>query len=177
MSPSEALASVDWVRYQEEAFLAAEDAIRHYTGRWKASLGAPVCQFAIWTRPQARITGISIETEAHALTRGGAFSNSSTGSKAPALSLVSYREPGDFEFEDYHCVFHPCLLNLGWLDFDDEEQEAQAMALITARLVAVRDQVLVSGLVATLPRSSRFWIGVNSVDAWFDQVVEVQCDH
>jgi len=166
------LKGIDWARYEEEVYLAVEDAVRHYNAGAKGSNLETLSQLSIRTSPQNRVTSIGFETLSHAVSRG-AFVIHRPEDAEPEVELVTYLNPSDFQFREYHCVAHPALLALGQLQLAKPTQEQVALRAIETHLLSVRDRVVLSGVLGALPRSKSFWLGINSPQDWYDHVVRI----
>lgn len=177
MEINQVLDAIPWDRYEEEVYLAVDDAIRHYVRGTKGSRKDPVTQVSVWTAPQHRLTAVGFETLNHAISQGGAFVNRPGPGQTPRVELVTYQQPADFEFREYHCVYHPALLGLMRLNFNDGRQARGAMERVEKRLLRVRDRVIHEGMVDQLPKSAVLWIGINSPRDWYDHVLELRCDN
>jgi hypothetical protein len=163
------LAAVDWDRYVEETTLAIEDAVRHYTAGTKGAGGAPVREVSIATDPQRRLTSVGFQTTRRVLRRGGLITRSADGI-AVDYPMPSY--PTEFELYEFHCVYHPCLVSLVGLDFEQARVFLAVVTRIHSLLRRVREDSLRRGVFDEI-RDARFWVGLNSPDDWYGDVLEV----
>jgi hypothetical protein len=172
MPAGEILKKVDWTRYEEEVFLAVEDAVRHYNAGAKGSNLETVSQISLTTSPQTRVTTIGFETLSHAVSLGS-FVVRRPEDADPQIELTHYVSPEDFQFREYHAVYHPALLPLAELKLSIPEQEQPALRVIETHLLSVRDHLVLHDVLGRLPRAQTFWIGINSPRDWYDHVLRL----
>ncbi len=170
---AEVYRSIGWPRYEEEVLLAIEDALRHYRAGRKGSAVEPLCQVSVSTDPTSGVTAVGFETLQHALRQGGRFVNRPGDSEGPLVELVTYQYPSEFEFRDYHCVYHEVLLPLVRFGPGMGEHRSTVLEWIEQSLLRVREQVLAAGMLEGVPRGPEFWYGINSPRDWYDHVIKL----
>jgi len=163
------LTEVDWSRYEEEAVLAIEDAVRHYAEGQKGSARAPIIQVALWTDPQVRLSVVGFETLQHAC-ECGLLAPRFASSPDP-IDTVALCDSADFDFREYHCVYHPCLLPLLMLNFEEEEVDRLVRVEVSSHLIRVKEHIVASGCLLQLPSAGRIRCGVSSGDDRYDSYV------
>jgi hypothetical protein len=109
MSGRPALTDCDLVRYEEEVFLAVLDAVQHYVGLKKDAKGEVCSQAAVYTEPFWGYSSVYFLTKEHSAGRGAFRVSDPAGDGRLAYTLICPLHPSEFDFKEYHCVFHPSL--------------------------------------------------------------------
>ena len=170
MTQEEVLATlqrIDWEHLEEEVTLAIEDALNHYSQRRKGSSGLPICQLALIIDPLTRITSVHLESAAHAKSKGGMIRR---GPDGPIVERIGIIYPTEFDFQDYHCVYHSCLVPLIALDLEDEEQFRASLEVIEGVGLRARETAVVNRYLERVEIEFPFHVGSNSPREWHDNL-------